>query len=231
MAYWLGGEWGVFQSSYFVINRALPQEERRRHIETAYRIDILARTGIILLLPLGLQAPGIGYARGADRRRSDSVARLPAISRRRCGKLNVWPDSRTIMRYPGFLLVRRSLGVAARSSGRIAGGLRSLTFRALSGFLDAGPIYLFLSALFSIAAPAADMSLPAPAVVLQAATNKALAPTITRVRSTLGSEFFIAFSVFALARMNPGCSPMVTRRTPPRASRTLAHRAASRCTN
>jgi len=54
MAYWLGGEWGVFQSSYFVINRSLPQEERRRHMETAYRIDILARTGIILLLPLGL---------------------------------------------------------------------------------------------------------------------------------------------------------------------------------
>lgn len=54
MAYWLGGEWGVFQSSYFVINRTLPQEERRRHMETAYRIDILARTGIILLLPLGL---------------------------------------------------------------------------------------------------------------------------------------------------------------------------------
>lgn len=54
MVYWLGGEWGVFQSSYNVINRALPLAERRRHMETAYRIDILARTGIILLLPLGL---------------------------------------------------------------------------------------------------------------------------------------------------------------------------------
>jgi hypothetical protein len=54
MVYWLGGEWGVFQSSYNVINRALPLEERKRHMETAYRIDILARTGIILLLPLGL---------------------------------------------------------------------------------------------------------------------------------------------------------------------------------
>lgn len=54
MVYWLGGEWGVFQTSYNVINRALPLEERRRHMETAYRIDILARTGIILLLPLGL---------------------------------------------------------------------------------------------------------------------------------------------------------------------------------
>ncbi|MEM7706656.1 MAG: hypothetical protein AAF358_13940 [Pseudomonadota bacterium] len=54
MVYWLGGEWGVFQKSYNVVNRKLGMEERRRHMETAYRIDILARTGIILLLPLGL---------------------------------------------------------------------------------------------------------------------------------------------------------------------------------
>ena len=54
MVYWLGGEWGVFQTSYNVVNRKLPMDERRRHMETAYRIDILARTGIILLLPLGM---------------------------------------------------------------------------------------------------------------------------------------------------------------------------------
>lgn len=54
MVYWLGGEWGVFQTSYHVTNPRLPLEERRRHMETAYRIDILARLGIILLLPLGL---------------------------------------------------------------------------------------------------------------------------------------------------------------------------------
>lgn len=54
MVYWLGGEWGVFQTSYNVTNPALSLEERRRHMETAYRIDILARTGIVLLLPLGL---------------------------------------------------------------------------------------------------------------------------------------------------------------------------------
>lgn len=54
MVYWLGGEWGVFQTSYNVVNRSLSMEERRRHMETAYRIDILARTGIIMLLPLGL---------------------------------------------------------------------------------------------------------------------------------------------------------------------------------
>jgi len=54
MVYWLGGEWGVFQTSYHVVDRRLPLAERRRHMETAYRIDILARTGIVLLLPLGL---------------------------------------------------------------------------------------------------------------------------------------------------------------------------------
>ena len=54
MVYWLGGEWGVFQTSYHVTNPALPIAERKRHMETAYRIDILARTGIVLLLPLGL---------------------------------------------------------------------------------------------------------------------------------------------------------------------------------
>lgn len=54
MVYWLGGEWGVFQTSYHVTNPSLSLEERRRHMETAYRIDILARTGIVLLLPLGL---------------------------------------------------------------------------------------------------------------------------------------------------------------------------------
>lgn len=59
MVYWLGGEWGVFQTSYNVINPKLSLEERKRHMETAYRIDILARTGIILLLPLGLHMGNI----------------------------------------------------------------------------------------------------------------------------------------------------------------------------
>jgi hypothetical protein len=63
MVYWLGGEWGVFQTSYNVTNGALSLEERRRHMETAYRIDILARTGIVLLLPLGLHMGNIfGFA-------------------------------------------------------------------------------------------------------------------------------------------------------------------------
>lgn len=63
MVYWLGGEWGVFQTSYNIVNRKLSMDERRRHLETAYRIDILARTGIILLLPLGLH---MGYFWGVQ---------------------------------------------------------------------------------------------------------------------------------------------------------------------
>lgn len=55
LVYRLGGEWGVFQTSYNVLNPRLSLEERRRHVETAYRIDILARTGILLLFPLGFQ--------------------------------------------------------------------------------------------------------------------------------------------------------------------------------
>lgn len=59
MVYWLGGEWGVFQTSYKVINPALSYDERMRHMDTAYRIDIMARTGIISLLPLGLHMGNI----------------------------------------------------------------------------------------------------------------------------------------------------------------------------
>jgi hypothetical protein len=61
MVYWLGGEWGVFQTSYNVTNVRLSLDERRRHMDTVYRIDILARSGIILLLPLGLH---MGYNLG-----------------------------------------------------------------------------------------------------------------------------------------------------------------------
>ncbi len=67
MAYWLGGEWGVFNASREVVNARLTLDERRRHMETAYRIDILPRTGIILLLPLGLHMGYLyGFLEGLD---------------------------------------------------------------------------------------------------------------------------------------------------------------------
>ncbi len=52
-AYWLGGEWGVFNASTFVADRTLTLEERRRHMKTAVMIDILPRSAIIWLLPVG----------------------------------------------------------------------------------------------------------------------------------------------------------------------------------
>ncbi len=63
MVYWLGGEWGVFNTSRYVTDVNLSLDERRRHMETAFRIDILARLGIILLLPLGLH---MGYNLGTQ---------------------------------------------------------------------------------------------------------------------------------------------------------------------
>ena len=54
MVYWLGGEWGIFHTSRHIINRNLSMDERKRHMDTAYIIDIPARTGIILLMPIGL---------------------------------------------------------------------------------------------------------------------------------------------------------------------------------
>lgn len=63
MAYWLGGEWGVFQTSYKVVNTKLAPEERMRHMDTAFRIDDLARIGIITLLPLGLH---MGHIHGVQ---------------------------------------------------------------------------------------------------------------------------------------------------------------------
>lgn len=63
MVYWLGGEWGVFNASRQLAKPGLSIEERRRHMETAYRIDILARTGILALLPLGLH---MGYNLGVQ---------------------------------------------------------------------------------------------------------------------------------------------------------------------
>ena len=63
MVYWLGGEWGVFQTSYKVVNPKLSYDERMRHMDTAYKIDIMARMGIISLLPLGLH---MGFLHGVQ---------------------------------------------------------------------------------------------------------------------------------------------------------------------
>lgn len=53
MAYWLGGEWGVFNASTNVANSDITLEERWRHINTAVMIDIIPRSAIIWLMPVG----------------------------------------------------------------------------------------------------------------------------------------------------------------------------------
>lgn len=52
--YWIGGELGVFHASQMVVKRDLDIDERLRHMEVAYRIDIVHRFAIIFLLALGL---------------------------------------------------------------------------------------------------------------------------------------------------------------------------------
>lgn len=54
-AYWLGPDWGVYVNSSYVARADLPVDERRRFLVAALRIDLLPRSSLILLLPLGLQ--------------------------------------------------------------------------------------------------------------------------------------------------------------------------------
>ncbi len=53
VAYWLGGEWGVFNAATNVADGALSLDERLRAMELVYRIDIVPRSAIIWLLPVG----------------------------------------------------------------------------------------------------------------------------------------------------------------------------------
>lgn len=52
-AYWLGGEWGVFNACTNVARTDLPLDERERALNVAYNIDIMPRSAIIWLLPAG----------------------------------------------------------------------------------------------------------------------------------------------------------------------------------
>jgi hypothetical protein len=61
-AYWLGGDFGVFVTGGFVARADLPLAERLRFLDALLRIDLLPRTGIVLLPVVGLQ---IAALRGA----------------------------------------------------------------------------------------------------------------------------------------------------------------------
>lgn len=61
-AYWLGGDFGVYVTGGYVARADLPLAERLRFLEALLRIDILPRTGIVLLPVIGLH---IAALRGA----------------------------------------------------------------------------------------------------------------------------------------------------------------------
>jgi hypothetical protein len=61
-AYWLGGDFGVYVTGGYVARADLPLAERLRFLDALLKIDILPRTGIVLLPVLGLQ---IAALRGA----------------------------------------------------------------------------------------------------------------------------------------------------------------------
>ena len=54
MAWWLGGEWGVFHASSGVCDPKLGYDERKRCLNTAFKIDVMPRSMIIVLPLIGL---------------------------------------------------------------------------------------------------------------------------------------------------------------------------------
>lgn len=54
-AYWLGGDFGVYVCSCYVVRADLPVAERERFLEALMAIDIMPRTAIVLLPAVGLQ--------------------------------------------------------------------------------------------------------------------------------------------------------------------------------
>lgn len=54
-AYWLGGDFGVYVCSRYIVRPDLPLNERERFLEALMAIDIMPRTAIVLLPVVGLQ--------------------------------------------------------------------------------------------------------------------------------------------------------------------------------
>lgn len=61
-AYWLGGDFGVFVTSRFIVRPDLPVAERERFLQALMDIDILPRSAIVLLPVVGIQ---LAYLRGS----------------------------------------------------------------------------------------------------------------------------------------------------------------------
>lgn len=61
--YWLGPDWGVYVTTHYVCKAGLPIEERRRFLAAMLRIDLVPRSCLILLFPVGLSlADGLGLS-------------------------------------------------------------------------------------------------------------------------------------------------------------------------
>ena len=61
--YWLGPDWGVYVTTHYICKPGLPLEERRRFLTAMLHIDLLPRSCLILLFPVGLSlADGLGMS-------------------------------------------------------------------------------------------------------------------------------------------------------------------------
>ena len=52
--YWLGPDWGVYVTTHYVCKPELPIEERRRFLTAMLWIDLVPRSCLILMFPVGL---------------------------------------------------------------------------------------------------------------------------------------------------------------------------------
>jgi hypothetical protein len=163
MAYWLGGEWGVFSTARYVTDVRLPVEERRRHMDTAFRIDILARLGIILLLPLGLH---MGFHLGTQPLGGWWLALMWIVSL-------AWMS----LTLSAFFLHRSDLGLKLT---RIDEGVRYVVIPAL---LLAGITSLFGTGPFSMRWYAAKVTLYAVLLIIGLALRTIMRHWVTLFRS------------------------------------------------
>ncbi|MEQ9111956.1 MAG: hypothetical protein RIF37_17775 [Rhodospirillaceae bacterium] len=61
--YWLGPDWGVYVTTHFICKPGLSIEERRRFLAAMLRIDLVPRSCLILLFPVGLTlSDGLGMS-------------------------------------------------------------------------------------------------------------------------------------------------------------------------
>lgn len=52
--YWLGPDWGVYVTTHYICKPELPIDERRRYLKAMLRIDLVPRSCLILMFPVGL---------------------------------------------------------------------------------------------------------------------------------------------------------------------------------